>query len=126
MDKKIEYYQWFFSDQLRQMEIEQKTIVNTPIAQLIQQGVVTMGYVDRTIPEKGHIILKFPKGYAPRLKVPKSFVAVKKNAFSTYGTQIKEWKCTLGEFKTDGTMHTVSSDLLPLFFLSSNDGYEYV
>ena len=126
MDKKIEYYQWFFSDQLRQMEIEQKTIVNTPIAQLIQQGGVTMGYVDRTIPEKGHIILKFPKGYAPRLKVPKSFVAVKKNAFSTYGTQIKEWKCTLGEFKTDGTMHTVSSDLLPLFFLSSNDGYEYV
>lgn len=126
MNKKIEYYQWFFSDQLRQMEIEQKTIVNTPIAQLIQHGVVTMGYVDRTIPEKGHLVLKFPKGYAPRLKVPKSFVAVKKNAFSTYGTQIKEWKCTLGEFKTDGTMHTISSDLLPLFFLPSNDGYEYV
>lgn len=126
MDKKIEYYQWFFSDQLRQMEIEQKTIVNTPIAQLIQHGVVTMGYVGRTVPEKGHIVLKFPKGYAPRLKVPKSFVAVKKNAFSTYGTQIKEWKCTLGEFKTDETKHTVSSDLLPLFFLPSNDGYEYV
>ena len=44
MDKKIEYYQWFFSDQLQQMEIEQKTIINTPIAQLIQQGVVTMGF----------------------------------------------------------------------------------
>lgn len=126
MDKKIEYYQWFFSDQLQQMEIEQKTIINTPIAQLIQQGVVTMGYVDYTIPEKGHVVLKFPKGYAPRLKVLKSFVAVKKNAFSAYGTHIKEWKCTLGEFKTDGTMHTVSSDLLPLFFLPSNDGYEYV
>lgn len=126
MNKKIEYYQWFFSDQLQQMEIEQKTIINTPIAQLIQQGVVTMGYVDRTISEKGHIILKFPKGYAPRLKVPKSFVAVKKNAFSTYGTHVKEWKCTLGEFKTEGTTHTVSSDLLPLYFLPSNDGYEYV
>ena len=85
-----------------------------------------MGYVDRTISEKGHIILKFPKGYAPRLKVPKSFVAVKKNAFSTYGTHVKEWKCTLGEFKTEGTTHTVSSDLLPLYFLPSNDGYEYV
>lgn len=126
MDKKIEYYQWFFSDQLQQMEIEQKTIINTPIAQLIQQGVVTMGYVDRTISEKGHIVIKFPKGYAPRLKVPKSFVAVKKNAFSTYGTYVKEWKCSLGEFKVDGTMHTVSSDLLPLFFLPSNNGYEYV
>lgn len=126
MDKKIEYYQWFFSDQLQQMEIDQKTIINTPMAQLIQQGVVTMGYVDKTILEKGHIVLKFPKGYAPRLKVPKSFVAVKKNAFSTYGTHIKEWKCSLGEFKIDGTMHTVSSDLLPLFFLPSKDGYEYV
>ena len=126
MDKKIEYYQWFFSDQLQQMEIEQKTIINTPIAQLMQQGVVTMGYVDRTIPEKGHTVLKFPKGYAPRLKVPKSFVAVKKNAFSTFGSHVKEWKCTLGEFKTDGTMHTINSDLLPLYFLPSNDGYEYV
>lgn len=126
MDKKIEYYQWFFSDQLQQMEIEQKTIINTPIAQLIQQGVVTMGYVDRTNSEKGHIVIKFPKGYAPRLKVPKSFVAVKKNAFSTYGIRIKEWKCSLKEFKIDGTMHTVSSDLLPLFFLPSKDGYDYV
>lgn len=126
VDKKIEYYQWFFSDQLQQTEFEQKSIINTPIAQLIQQGVVTMGYVDKTIPEKGHIVLKFPKGYAPRLKVPKSFVAVKKNAFSAYGNHIKEWKCTLGEFKPDGLMHTVSSDLLPLFFLPSNDRYEYV
>ncbi len=49
MDKKIEYYQWFFSDQLQQMEIEQKTIINTSVAQLLQQGVVTMGYVNRTI-----------------------------------------------------------------------------
>lgn len=57
MDKKIEYYQWFFSDQLQQMEIDQKTIINTPMAQLIQQGVVTMGYVDKTILEKGHIVL---------------------------------------------------------------------
>ncbi len=126
MDKKIEYYQWFFSDQLQQMEIEQKTIINTSVAQLLQQGVVTMGYVNRTIQDKGHVVLKFPKGYAPRLKVPKSFVIIKKAAFSTYGTNIKEWKCTLGEFKTDGTMHTVSSDLLPLYFLPSNDGYEYV
>lgn len=126
MDKKIEYYQWFFSDQLQQMEIEQKTIINTPIAQLIQQGVVTMGYVDRIISEKGHIVIKFPKGYAPRLKVPKSFVAVKKNAFSTYGARVKEWKCSLREFKIDGTTHTVSSDLLPLFFLPPRDGYDYV
>lgn len=126
MNKKIEYYQWFFSDQLQQMEIEQKTIVSTSIAQLLQYGVVTMGYVDRIITKKGHVVLKFPKGYAPRLKVPKVFVVVKKNGFSTYGIHIKEWKCTLGEFKKDGLMHTVSSDLLPLFYLPSNDGYDYV
>lgn len=126
MNKKIGYYQWFFLDQLQQIEIEQKNVIATPITQLIQRGLVTMGYVDRTIPEKGHLVLKFPKGYAPRLKVLKSFVAIKKNAFSTFGVHVKEWKCTLGEFKADGSMHTVSSDLLPLFFLPSKSGYEYV
>lgn len=126
MYKKIDYYQWFFSDQVQQMEIEQKTIINTPISQLLQQGVVTMGYVEKPVAEKGHIILKFPKGYAPRLKVPKMFVAVKKNGFAAYGNHIKGWKCTLGEFKKNGLMHTASSDLLPLYFLPSSDGYDHV
>ncbi|GAP70550.1 protein containing PIN domain [Bacteroidales bacterium 6E] len=126
MNKKIEHYQWFFSDQLRQMELEQKTIITTPISQLLQNGKVTMGYVDKAIPGSGHIVIKFPRGYAPRLKVPKSFVVIKKNAFATYGTHLKDWSCSLGDFKKDGTMHTVSSDLFPLFFIPSNDGYEYV
>lgn len=85
MNKKIEHYQWFFSDQLQQMEVELKTIISTPISQLLQQGEVTMGYVDKINLEKGHIVLKFPQGYAPRLKVLKSFVVVKKNAFATFG-----------------------------------------
>lgn len=126
MNKKIEHYQWFFSDQLQQIEIEQKTIITTPISQLLQHGDVTMGYVDKAIPERGHIVLKFPRGYAPRLKVLKSFVVIKKNAFDTYGTHLKEWRCTLEDFKKDATMHTISSDLLPLFFVPSSDGYEYV
>lgn len=126
MNKKIEHYQWFFSDQLQQMEIEQKTIITTPISQLLQHGNITMGYVEKAIPERGHIVLKFPRGFAPRLKVLKSFVVVKKNAFASNGTHIKEWKCTLGDFKKDATMHTISSDLLPLFFIPSSDGYEYV
>jgi rRNA-processing protein FCF1/energy-coupling factor transporter ATP-binding protein EcfA2 len=108
------------------MEVELKTIISTPISQLLQQGEVTMGYVDKINLEKGHIVLKFPQGYAPRLKVLKSFVVVKKNAFATFGSQIKEWKCTLGDFKIDTTMHTIGSDLLPLFFVTSNDRYEYV
>ncbi len=126
MHKKIEHYQWFFSDQLQQMEIEQKTIITTPVSQLLQHGDVTMGYIEKVIPERGHIVLKFPKGYAPRLKVPKSFVVIKKNAFDTYGTHPKEWRCTLEDFKKDATLHTISSDVLPLFFVPSRDGYEYV
>lgn len=127
MDK-IEYYQWFFSDQLHQMEIEQKSVIMTPVARLLakDKDELTMGYVDRLIPEKGHIILKFPRGYSPRLKVPKYIVAVKKNAFSTYGKQIKDWKCTLADFRKDPTMHTVGSDIMPLLFIPSNDGYEYL
>lgn len=126
MHKKIDYYQWFFSDQLQQMEIEQKTIITTPISQLLQHGDVTMGYVDKVIIERGHIVIKFPRGYAPRLKVPKAFTVIKKNAFDTYGAHLKEWRCTFENFKKDATMHTISSDLLPLFFVPSTDGYEYV
>ena len=78
MNKKIGHYQWFFSDQLNQMQLEQKTLLSTPIGQLVNQGVVSMGYAEKVIPEKGHIVIKFPNGYAPRLKVPKSFFVIKK------------------------------------------------
>lgn len=126
MNKKIGHYQWFFSDQLNQMQLEQKTLLSTPIGQLVNQGVVSMGYAEKVIPEKGHIVIKFPNGYAPRLKVPKSFFVIKKGAYAEFGTHIKDWKCTLDEFRQMLDMHSSTSDFLPLFFIPSKDGYDHV
>lgn len=126
MEKRIQHYKWFFSDQLHQIEIEQKSILVTPISQLLKSGIMTMGYVDNVVAERGHIIIKFPKGYAPRMKATRSFVVVKKSAFATYGNRVVDWSCTLGDFKKDPDMHSSSSEILPLYFLPSTDGYEYV
>ena len=126
MNSIIGYYKWFFSDQLHQMYLEQKTIASTPVSQLINIGDVLIGYVVRAVPEKGHIVIKFPKAHAPRLKVLKSFVIIKKKAFQVLGTHPREWKCTLGDFKRDSQMRTISSDLFPLYYIPSNDGYAYV
>lgn len=126
MSTKIGHYQWFFSDQLNQMQLEQKTLLSTPIGQLVTQGVVSMGYAEKVIPERGHIVIKFPNGYAPRLKVPKSFFVIKKGAYSEFGAHIKDWKCTLDEFRQRQDMHSTTSDFLPLFFIPSKDGYDRV
>ena len=85
-----------------------------------------MGYAERVIPDKGHIVIKFPNGYAPRLKVPKSFFVIKKGAYAEFGAQIKDWKCSLDEFRKRLDMHSSISDFLPLFFIPSKDGYDHV
>ena len=126
MDQKIEQYKFFFNDQLKEMELESKTIFASAIGSLLQKGLITMGYVDSVVPDKGHVVFKFPKGYAPRLKVPKSFFIIKKAAYSEYGTQLKNWTCSFAELKTDQTKHTVTSDLLPLHYRKVGDGYDYI
>lgn len=126
MNKLIQCYEWFFNDQLHQMLLEQKTIASTPISQLINSGEVIIGYVERAVPNKGHIIIKFPRNSVPRLKVLKSFVIIKKLAFQEFGTRPKDWRCTLGDFKRNPSMRTVSSDLFPLYYIPANDGYVHV
>lgn len=126
MSTKISHYQWFFSDQLNQMQLEQKTLLSTPIGQLVTQGAVSMGYAERVIPERGHIVIKFPNGYAPRLKVPRSFFVIKKGAFGEFGAHVKDWKCTLDEFRQRIEMHSSTSDFLPLYYIPSSDGYDHV
>jgi len=126
IEDKIKGYKWFFYDQLRQMELELKTIVTTPIAQLISSGNVNIGYIDKVIQQKGHIIIKFPQTHAPRLKVLKNFVIIKKKAFQDFGTHPRDWKCTLKEFRGDALYHTIGSDLFPLYYHPSNDGYVHI
>lgn len=85
-----------------------------------------MGYAEKVILDRGHIVIKFPNGYAPRLKVPRSFFVIKKGAFAEFGAHIKDWKCTLDEFRQRQDMRSSTSDFLPLFFIPSKDEYDHV
>ena len=126
MDKKLEQYKWFFGDQLHQMQHEQQTLMSTSVGSLLKQGLVTMGYVEKVIASTAHVIIKFPFGYAPRMKALKSFVVVKKEGFSHYGSQLKNWSCPLDDFLHNIEAHSSMSEVLPLHYLPANDGYDHV
>jgi hypothetical protein len=80
INKKIQNYQFFFSDQVREAEMEQKSIIKAPMNQLFRKEEIIIGYVDHINDKLGHVILKFPKDKAPRLKVQKSIMVIKKDA----------------------------------------------
>ena len=127
MDKKLEQYKWFFGDQLHQMQHEQQTLMSTPVGSLLKQGLVTMGYVEKVIASTAHVIIKFPIGYAPRMKALKSFVVVKKEGFSKYGSQLKNWSCPLDDFLHNIEAHSsivggLSNCIVcfPIFFKNSS------
>lgn len=126
MENKLEQYKWFFGDQLHQMQQEQQTLMSTPVSSLLKQGLVTMGYVERVIPTTAHVVVKFPNGYAPRMKTLKSFVVIKKEGFSQYGSQLKSWPCSLEVFLHNIEAHSSMSEIMPLHYLPSNDGYDHV
>ena len=74
IDKKIQNYQYFFSDQVREAEMEQKSIIKAPMNQLFRKEEIIVGYVDHVNDNLGHVVIKFPKDKAPRLKVQKSIM----------------------------------------------------
>ena len=108
MDKAkiIKNYQYFFDDQIREIEAEQKTLINTPIAQLLRKEELCYGFVDHVNDERGHIILKFPKDKGPRLKVLKSLTIVTLTAINELGSKPSQWACTLKEFLSNNSFHT--------------------
>ena len=46
IDNKIQNYQYFFSDQVREAEMEQKSIIKAPMNQLFRKEEIIVGYVD--------------------------------------------------------------------------------
>ena len=44
IDKKIQNYQYFFSDQVREAEMEQKSIIKAPMNQLFRKEEIIIGY----------------------------------------------------------------------------------
>lgn len=127
MTKKIQNYQYFFGDQVKEAELEQKTLVKSPINQLIKKEELTYGYVDHVNYEKGHVIFKFPKNKAPRLKVPRSIAIISKTAWAELGRSISSWSIPFLDFMRNGSYHSPSSDAQPLYYIRHGESdYDYV
>ena len=125
--KKIQNYQYFFGDQVKEIEQEQRTLVMSPINQLVKKEELTFGYVDHVNVANGHIVFKFPKNKAPRLKVLRSLTIVSKNAWAELGRPTSSWQITFLEFMKNTQYHSPNSDVLPLYYTKrGNPDYDYV
>lgn len=127
IDKKIQNYQHFFSDQVREAEMEQKSIIKAPMNLLFRKEEIIVGYVDHVNDNLGHVVLKFPKDKTPRLKVQKSVMVIKKDAKAELGPNVTSWTCSFLEFCKNTQYHSNTSDLLPLYYTKKGDSsYDYV
>lgn len=127
IDKKIQNYQHFFSDQVREAEMEQKSIIKAPMNLLFRKEEIIVGYVNHVNDNLGHVVLKFPKDKAPRLKVQKSIMVIKKEAKAELGPNVTSWTCSFLEFCKNTQYHSNTSDLLPLYYTKKGDSsYDYV
>lgn len=127
MNKKVQYYQYFFADQVKEAEMEQKTLFKAPVNQLIKKEELLIGYVDHINEKLGHVVLKFPKDKAPRLKVQKSIMVIKKRAKAELGQRISDWNCSFFDFCKNPECHSSTSDILPLYYTKKGDvSYDYV
>ena len=119
--RQIEYYQNFFDDQIREVESEQKTMVMTPVRELLRNEDICIGFVDHVNAERGHVVISFLRDRAPRLKMLKSVVVIKKAAREQMGNQFSEWNCSLLDFMRHDEFHSASSEILPLYYLKGNN-----
>ena len=127
IDKKIQNYQHFFLDQVREAEMEQKSIITAPMNLLFRKEEIIIGYVDHVNDNLGHVILKFPKDKAPRLKVQKSVMVIKKEAKTELSPNVTSWECSFLDFCKNAKYHSNTSDLLPLYYAKKRDpNYDYV
>ncbi len=127
IDKKIQNYQYFFSDQVREAEMEQKSIIKAPMNQLFRKEEIIVGYVDHVNDNLGHVVIKFPKDKAPRLKVQKSIMVIKKEAKAELGPNVTSWVCSFLDFCKNTQYHSNTSDLLLLYYTNKGESkYDYV
>lgn len=125
--KKLQNYQYFFGDQVREIELEQRTLVKSPINQLVKKEELTFGYVDHVDMARGHVVFKFPKNRAPRLKVLRSLTIISKNALAELGRPTSSWKIPFLDFMKNTQYHSPNSDVLPLYYTKrGNSDYDYV
>ena len=125
--RKIQNYQYFFGDQVKEIELEQRTLVKSPICQLVKKEELTFGYVDHVDVARGHVVFNFPKNRVPRLKVLRSLTIISKNAWAELGRPTSSWQIPFLDFMKNTQYHSPNSDVLPLYYTKKgNSDYDYV
>ena len=121
MDQTIQNYSNFFNDQINEMVSDYRHVLRAPIKQLLANDGAFAVTVHGVSEDHGHVIFKFDKHHAPRLKVQKSFVLVKRAARERWGYSPYHWGCSFEEFLSKDEFHTSSSFALPLYFMKGGD-----
>ena len=111
----------FFKDQIHEMLDEYRRVLRARIKQWVENGKVYYATVHGISEERGHVVFRFDKGNAPRLKVQRSFVLIKRSARERWGESPRNWNCSFEEFLCKEEFHSSSSYVLPLYHLGGND-----
>lgn len=121
MNEILTNYTYFFKDQIHEMLAGYRRLLRAPIKQLIENGQVYYATVHGISEERGHVVFRFDRGNAPRLKVQRSFVLIKRSARERWGESPRIWNCSFEEFLCKEEFHSSSSYVLPLYHLGGND-----
>lgn len=116
-NSKLSNYKSFFADQVKEAINEQIKINRTQMRNLFKTGELSLAYIDSIQYETGMVILKCPRHMAPRLKVQKSIVIIKKGAKSALGERITDWSCCWEEFCANAEYHSPGSDMTPMYYM---------
>lgn len=117
----INNYVRFFKDQKRETEKAYSHILDSSVCRLLQEGMLNVGTIYAVFSRTGTITIKVRKGYAPRLKMLKSFSLVTKKAKSSFGDNILSWNVTFRDFHDGVGMRMGESDIMPLYYRKSAD-----
>ena len=127
MNEKINNYVRFFRDQKREVERTYSYILDSSVSMLLRDGVLNLGTIVAVSNKSGHITIKIKKGYAPRLKMLKSFSIVTLKAKSVFGQSPLMWDIKFRIFHEEPGMRMGESDIMPLYFKKSTDTeYDYI
>ena len=123
----LDNYVRFFKDQKRETERAYSYILDSSVGMLLKDGVLNVGTVIAASLKTGNIIIKIRKGYAPRLKMLKSFGIVTKKARLAFGDNIVLWDCKFRTFHDGEGFRMGESDIMPLYFRKNSDNlYDYI
>lgn len=127
MNDRIQKLQQFFTDQGKAQDREHMKSRKCKMKDLFASDFLNLGTVVKVNEQTGHIVVRFAKGCAPRLKYLKGFVVVKKAARDALGERVFSWECSFDDFVTNAAYHTQSSDIQAIYYTKGDDSnYDYV